>query len=170
MSWMDTLIVANLCKEVLWVIPYLLWQFDKIDGSEETWTKVIAFADITEWIILVLTRFVPYGTWGTIALGAFYAINLITLILQFVFAEWGLIEKLKTTFWIAFYVALMLIDIAHMDLIGMAAAAIGQNIQQLDMILKSSWFGAVLKGIILAVLKILPIMFKLKKKERRHHG
>ena len=117
---MDIVIISYFVFVLAWAIIYHLWQFDIIGGSETAWKRFFRFQDIIETIVFILTRFVPYGIWGARALCATYCLHIICLIIQLVFADWdGIMWKIQTALWIAFYIAMIFIDIAHVDIVSL---------------------------------------------------
>ena len=118
LNYMDIIIISYSGFALIWYVFYILWQFEIVGGSENGWTKFIRFQDIIETIVFVMSRFIPFGIWGTRALCVAYSIHIIGLILQLVFAEWdGALWKIQTSLWIAFYIIMIFIDIAHIDII-----------------------------------------------------
>lgn len=116
MSFVDTLCIINLIITVLWTVPYLLWQFGKINGDEETWGRIISFANTFETIVLIVAHVGQRGTWGTVTLGVFYGISIFTLFLQLIYADPKVIGKFGTIFWMIFYILFFVVDIVGADI------------------------------------------------------
>ncbi len=164
---MDYFILANLAICFAWTIPYLMWQCDRIHAKEQTWTWIIRFADLVETIMLVLTRFVPYGFYGTIALAAFYIVQVIMLVLQFVFADWGALARVKSFLWILFYIFFFLVDIVHVDLLQYLINApfmvsISESIKGISI------DATVIELIIMLIKLIIALLTRTKKKEEEN--
>lgn len=121
LSFVDTLCVINLVITVLWTIPYLLWQFEKIDGEEETWKRIISFANAFETVVLIVAHVGQPGTWGTVSLGVFYGISIVTLFLQLIYADSEVVGKFGTIFWLIFYILFFAVDVLGADISEFAA-------------------------------------------------
>ncbi len=146
MSIIDKLLIGHLILQAGWAIVFLIWQFVEIDIQESTWKTIIRFFNVIEVIVFIVTRFVSFGKWGALALCGFYIINILLLTLQFTFANWGMFQKMKDILWITYYVVLILVDIVHIDIIGMLI--------QSDIFLRDSWIGGVIKSVIVAFAKL----------------
>jgi hypothetical protein len=130
-----------------------VWQFLLDFCSEETMTRIIVFMDVFETIILVGTRFCNLSETGLYALGGFYVIEIILLILQLIFADLGISIKVKSIFFITLYVFLFAYDVLNINLIVLIIES--KDFIYLDNFLKNTWFGELLSAIILAGFKIL---------------
>lgn len=120
LNYLDIIIISYSGFVLVWSIFFYLWQIGIINGSEYWWGKVLTFQDIIETIVFVMTRFLPYGIWGTRALCVAYCLHIIGLILQLVFAEWdGIMWKIQASLWLTFYIVMIFIDIAHIDIISL---------------------------------------------------
>jgi hypothetical protein len=116
-------------------------------------SRIIVFMDIFETIILVGTRFCNLSGIGTFALGGFYVIEIILLVLQLIFADLGESIKFKSIFFIILYVFLFSHDVLNINLILLIIES--DTFAHLDNFLKNTWFGELLSAIILAAFKIL---------------
>ncbi len=109
--------------------------------------------DVFETIVFIVLRFVKPSQIGFYCWAAFLVIQLILLALQFIFAKWGAIARLKTILWIAFYVILFMIDILGIDVLGITATKLGPTVVSIDTYLKNSWVGELLASALIVVLK-----------------
>ena len=75
-------------------VVFLLYQFEIWDIDEDFMFNFVRVLNVIEAVILVVTRFVDFGPWGSFGLGAFYTLNIILLILQFIYAAFGIYRKL----------------------------------------------------------------------------
>ena len=121
--------------------------------SESSMTIWIRTLDVFETIIFIVLRFVQPSQIGLYCWAAFLVIQLLLLALQFIFAEWGGVARLKTILWIAFYVILFMIDILGIDVIGIVAQKIGPTMVKADNYLANSWVGDLLASALIVVLK-----------------
>ena len=151
----DKIIFFFFVLQALRYVHYLYWQFSGSTMQEESMTKIIRAFDLFEWGAFVLIRFVPLGKMGRFAWGGFIVFTLFVLILQFVLAEWGMVERLKTGAWITYYVFLFLIDVMGINVIGIFVDKYGASIAGIDAVLKNSWAGKVLASIIVFIVKVL---------------
>ena len=150
---MEDLVLLHFFVQLLFAIIFLLWQFRFDFCSEKTMGHIIVFMNIFETVILIGTRFCNLSETGTYALGGFYVIEIIILILQFIFADFGVSIKIKNIFFIALYVFLFSYDVLNINLI--LTVIESDEFMSLDNFLKNTWFGKLLSSIILAAFKIL---------------
>jgi len=150
---MEKLVLIHFGVQLLFAIFYLLWQFLFDFCSEETMTRIIVFLDIFETIVLIGTRFCSLTETGIFALGGFYVIQIIILILQFIFADLGISIKIKSMFFIILYVFLFSYDVLNINLFLIVIES--DEFASFDNFLKNTWFGELLSAIILAAFKII---------------
>ena len=115
--------------------------------------RISVFMDFFETIILVGTRFCNLSEIGTYALGGFYIIEIILLILQFFFSDLGISIKIKSMIFVTLYIFLFSYDVLNVNLILKIIES--DEFIYLDNFLKNSWIGELLFAIILAGFKIL---------------
>ena len=120
-------------------LVFLLYQLDILSIDEDFMIICFRVLNVIETIILLVTRFVDYGPWGTFGLAAFYILNIILLVLQFIFADWGIGHKFSDCLWIAFYIFMFMLDIFKV------------NIVDIDAFLQNSFLGEVAKDIIVGL-------------------
>ena len=156
MNTMDYILLGFSAFFLIHTIIFLLYQFEVLDISENSMVRWIRFLNILETIILVLTRFIAFGTWGKFALATFYILNIITLILQFILAEFGFGQKILDIFWILFYVFLFLLDITNISF--MQIIDNFKNIEPLvniDTFLRDSFLGKLIIAIVAPTIRTL---------------
>lgn len=95
---------------------FLLYQFEIFDVDEDIVSYWLRFTNILETAFLIYTRFVAFSNRGTIGLAIIYILNIILLVLQFIFADWGIGHKFLDLLWIAFYALLFSIDVCKVTL------------------------------------------------------
>lgn len=154
MNAFDIAIIIHLFIETIFSVFYLLWQFDRLSISENVIKTTINFLNYIETVILILTIFLDYGTWGTFGLGAWYVLNSILLILQFSLAEWGWLQKVKDVFWLLFYAYLFLLHVLHIDAIAEISKRYGASVLAFGASLRGNLWGDILKAIIIATIKL----------------
>ena len=102
-----------------------------------------------------MTRFIPFGVWGTRALCGAYCLHIIGLILQLVFAEWdGLKWKIETSLWLAFYIMMIFIDIAHIDIISMILNRTIEHIEENAVFIKKIGIGTFIELVLWGIGKL----------------
>ena len=120
-------------------VVFLLYQFEILDIDEDFMINWVRILNVIETIILLTTRFVDFGPWGTFGLGAFYVLNIILLVLQFIYANWGIGQKFFDCLWIAFYIFMFSLDIFHISIL------------DIDTFLHDSFVGDVIQAIIVGL-------------------
>ena len=139
-------------------IIFLLYQFDVIRIRSKNviiWCRIL---NVLETIILVTTRFIVLDPLSKFGLGAFYVLNSILLILQFIYGEFGAGRKILDFFWIGFYVLLFLSDICNISIVQMIQfLQNNESIVALSNFLENSVFGKILVAIFIPVIRSLII-------------
>lgn len=153
MNALDKVLLIHLAIEVVFEIFYLLWQFERIDFPEKTMQIIIAILNIFETVLLIMTRFMEYGSWGVFALGAWYIIITITLVMQFALADWGWRYKVQDVLWIGLYVHLFCIDIVHVNLISGLLSKYSPALRDFGEKINGTFWGDLLKAVVIAVVK-----------------
>ena len=120
---------------------FLLYQFEVLDIDEDFMITTVRILNVIETIILVVTRFVAFGPWGTFVLAAFYILNIMLLVLQFVFADFGVGHKFLDCLWIVFYIFMFTIDV------------LGVSIVDIDSFLHNSFLGDIIIGFAVPAVK-----------------
>lgn len=156
MNALDYILVIHFLVNLMFAIIFLLYQFDILNISENIMIYWCRFFSICETIILLITRFFDFGLFGSIGLGAFYIINIILLILQFIFAEFGAGRKLLDVFWITFYVLLFMNDVCNTSIIQVIQQFRYTNeLKQIDSFLNETFAGKLVIGIVAPVCRTL---------------
>lgn len=121
-------------------VTFLLYQFEILDIDEDLVINCVRILNIIETVILIVTRFLDFGPWGSFGLGAFYILNIILLVLQLVFADFDIGRKLLDCIWVIFYIFMFMLDICHISIV------------DIDSFLNKSFFGSVIRDIIVALI------------------
>lgn len=112
--------------------------------------------DLLETVLLVITHIFTFSTYGAYGLGAFYILNIILLVLQFIFADWGLGRKILDLFWIAFYVILFLMDVCKIALPEIVSfISSSENISALEFLFNDTIIGSLILGVAIPVIRTL---------------
>lgn len=154
MNLLDILLSIFVLYFLSFSIMFLLYQFDKIKLKETTmihWCRINA---IIETLLLILTRFFDFGQLGAYGLGTFYVLNIILLIMQMIYAEFGAGRKFLDFLWIVFYVLLFMVDVCDVSI----AQIIGgiqssEDYQAIDTFLKDSFLGKLIIGIVTPIIR-----------------
>ena len=163
MNSLDKVLFAYLAIVIVWSVIYLSWQFEKIDIDEKTMQVIIAILTIFETVLLIMTRFMEFGSWGVFALGSWYVLNTILLVMQFVLANWGWKYKVQDIIWIALYVHLFCIDVIHVNLIAGLFSKYCPAIFAFGEKIKDTYWGDLIKCVFLALVKgVLNIIITAK--------
>lgn len=154
MNFLDYVLVIYFIVNLIFAILFLLYQFDILDIPEEIMIHWCRFFSICETVILITTRFFDFGTWGAIGIGAFYILNIILLVLQFIFAEFGAGRKILDILWIAFYVMLFLVDICNISTMQIIEQfKYAEELKSVDAFLSESFLGKLIISIIAPVCR-----------------
>lgn len=154
MSVIDKVIIINLCAHLLFAVVYLLYQFEVWDISEDFMIHWVRLMNIIETALLVITRFCTFGKWGSIGLTAFYILNVILLILQFIFAEFGLGRKILDLVWISYYVVLFLVDVCKISISQILETFNNsKDFMAVDQFLSNSFFGKLIVSAVVPVIR-----------------
>lgn len=165
MNFIDKILLGFMIYFLIFFFVFLLYQTGKIRLSESSMGHWIRANDVFETILLVLTRFLPFGFWGTFGLGAFYVLSIILLSLQFVFAEFGPGRKILDLMWIGFYVMLFMMDVLDVNVIQtIMQSESSQKAQLIDSFLKNSFLGKIIISIVTPIIRGL-IIEAIKKNE-----
>ncbi len=116
----DKILLVFFTAYLILTITYFRWQFDQIYMLEDSMTKALKFFDVLEWIMFLVTRFVPFGKIGRFSLCGFYILVLTTLVFQFTFADRSFRRKhpaWKDIAWISYYVILIMVDIFNVPVL-----------------------------------------------------
>lgn len=156
MGTLDVFVVVYSSIYIIYFIVFLLYQFDIIDVSETLmiwWTR---FLNVVETVILISIRFFELGNKGIIALAIFYILNVVLLVLQFIFSEFGIGRKILDIFWIGFYVILFLIDICNINITQIIQSVSSiEGLADIDSFLKDSFIGKAIIAIVAPVIRTL---------------
>ena len=156
MNALDYILVIHFLVNLVFAIIFLLYQFDILNISENIMIYWCRFFSICETIILLITRFFAFGLFGSIGLGAFYIINIILLILQFIFAEFGAGRKILDVFWITFYVLLFMSDVCDISVVQVLQQFADLNeLKSIDSFLNETFVGKLVIAIIAPVCRAL---------------
>lgn len=156
MNTLDKIIIGYSLFFFIHFIIYLLYQFDKIKISERGMIQWIRFLNILETILLIITHVFSYTVYGTWGLAVFYILNISLLILQCIFAEWGVGRKILDFFWIGFYVLLFSMDICNIGIAEITAFfSNAEELKIIKFIFKETIIGEILVGVITPVLRTL---------------
>lgn len=153
MNVLDKALLAHLAIEIIFAVIYLLWQFDKFDMDDKAMQCVIAVLNIIETVLLIMTRFMDYGSWGVFALGAWYVLNTILLVMQLVLADWEWTFKVQDVLWIALYVHLFCIDVLHVNLITGLFSKYSPAIFDFGEKIKGTFWGDLISSLLIALIK-----------------
>ena len=155
MNILDKVLLFHLAIQIVFAIFYLKWQFTEMEVPSRVMQSIISVLNLFETVLLILTRFMPFSKWGVFALGAWYVLELIILLMQFVLAKWGWQYKLLDIFWISLYIILFSHDVFHINLIHQFFAKFGPTLMSFGETINGTFWGDVLKSIILFVVKIV---------------
>ena len=150
----DSIIFGYLMFFSIHFIIFLLYQFEVLNIREKSMVRWVRVTDILETVLLVITHIIPFSTKGAYGLGAFYILNVILLVMQFIFADWGIGRKILDVFWIGFYVLLFLMDVCKIGLPEIVAfISSSENIKALEFIFNETILGKLILGVATPVLR-----------------
>ena len=151
---MDNIILGYLAGYSIHFVIYLLYQFEVLNIREKSMVRWVRVTDILETVLLVITHIIPFSTKGAYGLGAFYILNVILLVMQFIFADWGIGRKILDFFWIGFYVILFLMDVCGISLAEIVTfVSSSENIKALEFIFNETILGKLILGVATPVLR-----------------
>ena len=165
MNALDKALLIHLAIEIVFSVFYLFWQFERIEFPEKAMQVIISILNIFETVLLIMTRFMDYGSWGVFALGAWYILNTLLLVMQFVLADWGWRYKIQDVLWISLYVHLFCLDVVHVNLITGLVSKYSPAILAFGEKINGTFWGDLLKGILLAVVKVVLNIFATVKSD-----
>ena len=150
----DTIIFGYLAFFAIHFIIFLLYQFDVLRIREKSMIRWVRVTNIFETVFLVITHIFSVSTKGAYGLGAFYILNIILLVLQFIYADWGVGRKILDFFWIGFYVILFLMDVCGISLAEIVTfVSSSENIKALEFIFNETILGKLILGVATPVLR-----------------
>ena len=162
----EKILLINFIVQLVFSIFFVLWQLGVFTWDEIVNIKILSMLDLYETIILVFSRFIDISGQGKLYLGAFYGLQIVMLSMQFIFAEWGIVAKIRTVLWIFFYIILFMIDIVDFPIFNIIYSKINaEMLLACDNYLKDSWIGNVLEALILAFFKMIFDFYFLRKKD-----
>ena len=154
MSVIDKIIIVYTIGFFIHSVVFLLYQFEVVGIAERQMGCWIRFSNIVETVFLVLIHtFTPsrYGKW---CIAAFYLLSILLLVLQLIFAEGGLGQKILDAIWIGFYVILFAYDICGIGLAEMISCLTElENFKLLNNFLKNTFVGDIVLGVLIPVLR-----------------
>lgn len=154
MHTIDTIIVGYTVFFAIFFIFFLLYQFDIVSIKDKTIFRWLRVANILETILLIIVHIFSFSIYGTYGLAAFYILNAILLLLQFIFADWGIGRKILDIFWLCFYALLFAIDIFKISLVDIVSyISNSENLKVLNYIFEDTFIGKLIIGIITPVLR-----------------
>lgn len=163
MNTLDKVLLVFLAIQFIFAIVYLLYQFEKIDIDDKVIQCVITFLNIIETVLLIMTRFMDYGRWGLFALGSWYVLNTIMLVMQLVLAEWNWTFKVQNVLWIGFYVFLFCLDILHINLIMGLLSKYSPTLLAFGERIQGTFWADLIKALLIALIKgVLSILVTAK--------
>ena len=152
----DKIIWGYLLFFFIHFVVFLLYQFGIININETSMIRWGRLTDLLETVLLVTTHIFTFSTYGAYGLGAFYILNIILLVLQFIFADWGLGRKILDLFWIAFYVILFLMDVCKITLSEIVSfISSSENISALEFLFNDTIIGSLILGVAIPVIRTL---------------
>jgi hypothetical protein len=152
----DKIIWGYLLFFFIHFVVFLLYQFEILNIDETSMIRWGRLTDLLETVLLVITHIFTFSTYGAYGLGAFYILNIILLVLQFIFADWGLGRKILDLFWIAFYVILFLMDVCKITLTEIVSfISSSENISALEFLFNDTIIGSVILGVAIPVIRTL---------------
>ena len=150
----DTIIFGYLALFTIHFIIFLLYQFDVLRIREKSMIQWVRVTNILETVFLIITHIFSFSTKGSYGLGAFYILSIILLILQFIYADWGIGRKILDFFWIGFYVILFLMDVWGISLAEIVAFMnSSENIKALEYLFNETILGKILLGVATPILR-----------------
>ena len=150
----DTIIYGYLAFFVIHFIFFLLYQFDVLRIREKSMIQWVRVTNILETVFLIITHIFSFSIKGAYGLGAFYVLSIILLILQFIYADWGIGRKILDFFWIGFYVILFLMDVCGISLAEIVAFMnSSENIKALEYLFNDTILGKILLGVATPILR-----------------
>lgn len=168
MNTLDKYLLIHLAIEIVFAVFYLSWQFERVSFPEKGMQLIIAILNLIETVLLVLTRFLPFSGWGAFALGAWYVLNTILLLMQFVLADWGWRYKVQDVLWIILYVNLFMHDVIGISIIHKLIAKYGGNLIEFGEKIKGTYWGDIVKSIIIVLVK--EVVNLERQKPRKNKG
>ena len=152
----DKIIWGYLLFFFIHFVVFLLYQFEILNIDETSMIRWGRLTDLLETVLLVITHIFTFSTYGAYGLGAFYILNIILLVLQFIFADWGLGRKILDLFWIAFYVILFLMDVCKITLPEIVSfISSSENISALEFLFNDTIIGSLILGVAIPVIRTL---------------
>ena len=150
----DSIIFGYLMFFSIHFIIFLLYQFDILRIREKSMIRWIRVTNVLETVFLIITHIFSFSTKGSYGLGAFYILNIILLVLQFIYADWGIGRKILDFFWIGFYVILFLMDVCGISLAEIVTfVSSSENIKALAFIFNETILGKLILGVATPVLR-----------------
>ena len=152
----DKIIWGYLLFFFIHFVVFLLYQFEILNIDETSMIRWVRLTNLLETALLVITHIFTFSTYGAYGLGAFYILNIILLVLQFIFADWGLGRKILDLFWIAFYVILFLMDACKITLPEIVSfISSSENISALEFLFNDTIIGSLILGVAIPVIRTL---------------
>lgn len=150
----NNIIIAYLIFFLIHTIVFLLYQFEIVRIRERSIVYWIRVVNIIETLFLAITHIFTFSSYGVYCLGTIYLLNIILLVLQFIFAEWGVGRKVLDFFWIGFYVLLFLIDILNIGLPEIVSHfSSSEVIQVINFIFSDTIIGKLILAVAIPVLR-----------------
>jgi len=156
MGAIDSFIYLYLVFFFIHSVFYLLYQFDVLKIRDKTMIKWIRVTDLCETILLVVTHIFGFSVEGSYGLGAFYILNFLLLMLQFIFDDWDPGRKILDFFWMGFYVILFLIDVCGISMTEIVCfISKTESIRAIEFLFEETIIGNLLIGVITPVLRTI---------------